>query len=313
MLLVNPIRDGLNLVAKEGPAVNERDGQLVLSTEAGAFAELADAADAVLPFDLEQTAQRLAAALDREPQERRFKADEAPRGSPRRAHRRTGSPISSARRDPQRRTCRSVRAGRARWCSAGRCCGGGCGRHHRLGVGAERHDHRGIHRLIGRHRLGGQRLDLLRRQPEHRGDGRGVGLEPLSEVDRRRCDLGRCVRGHGVGVALRGQEIGGGAREPAMPAPFDATTFTSAGGTVSGTAVVVVAASVVPGASVVPSLAPMSTAVESSSKPTVPPVTSRMAPSATATSTRISPREAGSGPEDEDRRCWRWAVAMGQH
>mgnify|MGYP002683055944 CR=1 FL=1 len=39
VLLVNPIRDGLNLVAKEGPMLNEHDGQLVLSTEAGAWPE----------------------------------------------------------------------------------------------------------------------------------------------------------------------------------------------------------------------------------------------------------------------------------
>src|SRR5207248_2118806 len=31
VLLVNPVKDGLNLVAKEGPLVNERDGVLVLS------------------------------------------------------------------------------------------------------------------------------------------------------------------------------------------------------------------------------------------------------------------------------------------
>ena len=35
VLLVNPIRDGLNLVAKEGPLVNERDGLVLLSPEAG--------------------------------------------------------------------------------------------------------------------------------------------------------------------------------------------------------------------------------------------------------------------------------------
>ena len=40
VLLVNPIRDGLNLVAKEGPLVNERDGVLVLSHQAGAWDEL---------------------------------------------------------------------------------------------------------------------------------------------------------------------------------------------------------------------------------------------------------------------------------
>ena len=37
VLLVNPVRDGLNLVAKEGPLVNTGDGVLALSREAGAF------------------------------------------------------------------------------------------------------------------------------------------------------------------------------------------------------------------------------------------------------------------------------------
>lgn len=74
VLLVNPVRDGLNLVAKEGPLVNEHDGQLVLSTEAGAFAELDGLVDAVQPFDLSATARALAAALDRQPAERRARA-----------------------------------------------------------------------------------------------------------------------------------------------------------------------------------------------------------------------------------------------
>ena len=41
MLLVNAVFDGLNLVAKEGPLVNTRDGVLVLSENAGAHEELA--------------------------------------------------------------------------------------------------------------------------------------------------------------------------------------------------------------------------------------------------------------------------------
>lgn len=73
-LLVNPVRDGLNLVAKEGPLVNERDGQVVLSTEAGAFTELHAAVDAVSPFDLSDTADALAAALDRPAPERALRA-----------------------------------------------------------------------------------------------------------------------------------------------------------------------------------------------------------------------------------------------
>ena len=40
VLLVNPVRDGLNLVAKEGPLLNAADGVLVLSRQAGAWEEL---------------------------------------------------------------------------------------------------------------------------------------------------------------------------------------------------------------------------------------------------------------------------------
>ena len=40
-LLVNPIIDGMNLVAKEGPAVNKNNGVLVLSRSSGAFQQLA--------------------------------------------------------------------------------------------------------------------------------------------------------------------------------------------------------------------------------------------------------------------------------
>jgi len=74
VLVVNPVRDGLNLVAKEGPAVNERDGQVVLSTEAGVSEELAGAADDINPFDIVATSAAMAAALDRDPEERRARA-----------------------------------------------------------------------------------------------------------------------------------------------------------------------------------------------------------------------------------------------
>jgi len=74
VLLVNPVRDGLNLVAKEGPLVNETDGVLVLSREAGAFEELAEAALAVNPYDVADTAAVLAEALDMAPDERARRA-----------------------------------------------------------------------------------------------------------------------------------------------------------------------------------------------------------------------------------------------
>lgn len=62
-LLVNPVKDGLNLVAKEGPIVNTCDGVLCLSADAGAWDELGEAALEVHPFDIEQTAAALDAAL----------------------------------------------------------------------------------------------------------------------------------------------------------------------------------------------------------------------------------------------------------
>ena len=66
VLLVNPVRDGLNLVAKEGPLLNAADGVLVLSHQAGAWEELAlggGGALGVNPFDVAGTADALHAAL----------------------------------------------------------------------------------------------------------------------------------------------------------------------------------------------------------------------------------------------------------
>jgi trehalose 6-phosphate synthase len=70
VLLVNPVRDGLNLVAKEGPLINARHGVLALSREAGAFDELGSAALEVNPFDVSGTAAVLAEALDMAPDQR---------------------------------------------------------------------------------------------------------------------------------------------------------------------------------------------------------------------------------------------------
>jgi trehalose 6-phosphate synthase len=70
VLLVNPILDGMNLVAKEGPVVNERDGVLVLSESAGAHEELGGYAISINPFDVELTARALDRALQMSPAER---------------------------------------------------------------------------------------------------------------------------------------------------------------------------------------------------------------------------------------------------
>ncbi|MGI9079328.1 MAG: alpha,alpha-trehalose-phosphate synthase (UDP-forming) [Acidimicrobiales bacterium] len=70
VLLVNPVRDGLNLVAKEGPLVNQRDGVLALSREAGAWEEMGGAALEVNPFDIAGTSDVLATALAMSAEER---------------------------------------------------------------------------------------------------------------------------------------------------------------------------------------------------------------------------------------------------
>jgi trehalose 6-phosphate synthase len=75
VLLVNPVRDGLNLVAKEGMIINEHDGVLVLSRESGVWAELGEVALGVNPFDITETADALHTALSMSVPERRSHAD----------------------------------------------------------------------------------------------------------------------------------------------------------------------------------------------------------------------------------------------
>ncbi|MEU8526246.1 trehalose-6-phosphate synthase [Streptomyces sp. NPDC048629] len=61
--LVNPVRDGMNLVAKEIPVVSEAGCALVLSDQAGAYTELREDALTVNPFDVSATAEALHTAL----------------------------------------------------------------------------------------------------------------------------------------------------------------------------------------------------------------------------------------------------------
>ena len=71
VLFVNPVLDGLNLVAKEGPLLNQRGGTVVLSDNAGAHAELGDHVISVNPFDIAEQARALDLALTLEEDERR--------------------------------------------------------------------------------------------------------------------------------------------------------------------------------------------------------------------------------------------------
>lgn len=70
MALVNPIRDGMNLVAKEVPVVSDHGCALVLSREAGAYEELGDDAIVVNPYDVSATAAALHEALTLDDDER---------------------------------------------------------------------------------------------------------------------------------------------------------------------------------------------------------------------------------------------------
>jgi trehalose 6-phosphate synthase len=71
LLMVNSLFDGMNLVAKEAPAVNTRDGVLMLSENTGSHQELWDYVISVNPFDIEEQAQAIYRALTMPADQRR--------------------------------------------------------------------------------------------------------------------------------------------------------------------------------------------------------------------------------------------------
>ena len=71
VLMVNAMFDGMNLVAKEGPMVNERAGVSILSENTGAHEELGEYALSVNPFDIQELADSIHAALTMPAEERR--------------------------------------------------------------------------------------------------------------------------------------------------------------------------------------------------------------------------------------------------
>jgi trehalose 6-phosphate synthase len=70
VLLVNSVADGMNLVSKEGPLVNEKEGVLCLSANAGSFEQLRHGVIAVDPLDVGKTAEALETALELSPEVR---------------------------------------------------------------------------------------------------------------------------------------------------------------------------------------------------------------------------------------------------
>lgn len=75
VLLVNPVADGMNLVAQEGPVVNTEDGVVVLSQETGSADLLSGAVILDRPRDVAATADALDLALSLSPAERRDRAN----------------------------------------------------------------------------------------------------------------------------------------------------------------------------------------------------------------------------------------------
>jgi trehalose 6-phosphate synthase len=71
LLLVNAMWDGMNLVSKEGPLVNQRNGMVILSENTGAHEELGDCSISVNPFDVQEQADAIHYALTAPEDERR--------------------------------------------------------------------------------------------------------------------------------------------------------------------------------------------------------------------------------------------------
>jgi trehalose 6-phosphate synthase len=74
VMMVNAMFDGMNLVAKEGPLVNERNGVSILSENTGAHEELGEFALSVNPFDVQELADAIYAALTMSPESRERRA-----------------------------------------------------------------------------------------------------------------------------------------------------------------------------------------------------------------------------------------------
>ena len=74
LLMVNSIFDGMNLVAKEAPAVNQRYGVVMLSENTGSHEELGDCTLSVNPFDIQEQADTIYRALTMDAEERMLRA-----------------------------------------------------------------------------------------------------------------------------------------------------------------------------------------------------------------------------------------------
>ena len=139
LLLVNAMWDGMNLVSKEGPLVNTRDGMMILSENTGAHEELGACALSVNPFDVQEQADAMYTGADRDAGGARSAACGCCATSSSPARPPTGSTTSSptSRRSARRRTPWQSALGRrtrlpgrrvGRCGSAAGRCGAGDGR-----------------------------------------------------------------------------------------------------------------------------------------------------------------------------------------
>src|SRR5205085_11172949 len=74
MLVIKDQTDGMNMVVKEGPVVNKRDRESILSESTGAHEELGEFALTVNPFDVQELANSIHAALTMSAGERERRA-----------------------------------------------------------------------------------------------------------------------------------------------------------------------------------------------------------------------------------------------
>ena len=114
VIMVNAMFDGMNLVAKEAALVNERDGVSILSENTGAHEELGEWSLSVNPFDVQELADSLHAALTM-PAEERARPGGGAQGGPGRARPGRLGGRADLRHPPQgaRRGRRGGRAGAA--------------------------------------------------------------------------------------------------------------------------------------------------------------------------------------------------------
>ena len=183
LLMVNAIFDGMNLVAKEAPAVNTRDGVLMLSENTGSHQELWDFVISVNPFDIQEQADAIYRALTMDPEQKAEWAQRPARASSSPATPATGSTTSSptSKKPAPSRAERGLAAGESSrpphpltrgW----RACGSG-------GAGS-RGSRRSSSSACSRLRL----LPGLLRAPEPPPLGADVGLPKAKPVPRCRVE-----------------------------------------------------------------------------------------------------------------------------